>query len=188
MEMVTRWRVVLLDVWMGLSGAWTSPWVGLPPSPSPTRVTSRPKELAAVLPAQNLSSFPNNLPLFPATFWQLGGGGGGAFLLTFNLPNACSHRGDPNPAEYPGMQSICSESQLLRCQQGLFQTWKGGWGWSVEAAALLSKAGPGGKRSGSTGWLEKRAGLRKDNKQRKGAWGPLLCSFPTCFMWSHQLF
>lgn len=94
-------------------------------------------------------------------------------LLPFNLPNAWSHRGDPNPADHPGMQSICNESQLPWCQLGLFQTWRGSEEGSVEAAAeLVSKAGP--RKEERQHWLEwgksALAGMRKVNNQEQGAW------------------
>lgn len=164
MEMVSRWSVVLLDTWLGLTGAWTTPSTNHPPphststaSPSPAQITSRPTPESGWLGFCPYKTFSVSLTIFSlilAMFWQLQG-------LFFSSLSTClmlrATGETQNPAEHPGMQSICNESQLQRCQRGLFQTERGneGGGVGVAAAELVSRAGPG-KRSGNTGWKEER--------------------------------
>lgn len=60
----------------GLHWGLTTPWLSLhgipPPCSSYQQVQTR-ERLAGVLPAENLSSFPNNFPLILAIIWQLWG-------------------------------------------------------------------------------------------------------------------
>lgn len=138
---------------------WASQGLGQAPESAPTasrallRLPAGPSQAAAgwrpggTRPSQFSSQFsPLPCNVLPAVRPLL--------LLPFNSPNASSHRGDPDPAEeHPGMRSICNESQLRRCQQGLFQTWRGNGEGSVEAAAgPVSKAAPRTEERGH--WLE----------------------------------
>lgn len=103
MEMVSRWSVVLLDTWLGLTGAWTTPSANHAPPlnlhciPQPCSNYQQAhirERLAGVLPVQNVFSFPNNFFPHPCNVLAAAGP---LFLLSFNLPYASSHRGDPKP-------------------------------------------------------------------------------------------
>lgn len=130
MEVVSRWPVVLLHVWLGLTGSWTTtPYNSTSmASPSPDQITSRPTPGSGWPGSCSHKTFAVSLTIFPlilAMFWQL------RDLFCSSLSTCLMLRAageTPNPAEPPGMQSICNESQLQRCQQGLFQTERGNEG------------------------------------------------------------
>ena len=104
-------------------------------SPSPAQITSRPTPGSGWLGSCPHKTFSVSLTIFPlilAMFWQLQG-------LFFSSLSTClvlrATRETQNPAEHPGMQSICNESQLQRCQRGLFQTERGNEGGGVRGSS-----------------------------------------------------
>ena len=100
-----------LQMVCGASGYMTGPHWGLdnplhkpPPPPLNLHCIPQPcsnyqqahtrERLAGVLPVQNVFSFPNNFFPHPCNVLAAAGP---LFLLSFNLPYASSHRGDPKP-------------------------------------------------------------------------------------------
>ena len=156
MEMVSRWRVVLLDVWTGLAGAWTSPWICLHRVPGPCssyqQAPAR-KRLAGVLPAQNLSSFPHSFPLFLAMFWQLWG------LLFSSLSTRLMFRatGETQTLQnIPECKAFAMSHSCGGASKGCSRPLEGaGRGQSKQLQGLCQRLDPG-QRSGGTGWNEER--------------------------------
>lgn len=116
-------------------------------SPRLAQITSRPTPGSGWLGSCPHKTFSVSLTIFSlilAMFWQLQS----LFFSSLSTCLVLRATGETqNPAEHPGMQSICNESQLQRCQRGLFQTERGNEGGGVRGSC----------RACVKGWTRKEA-------------------------------
>lgn len=136
--------------------AWSSPWVSLPcvPRPCSSYQQAQARErLAGVLPAQNLSSFPNNFPLFLAVFWQLWG----PFFSSFSTCLMLGATGETQTLQnIPECKAFAMSHSCGGASKGCSRLGEGARrGQSKQLQSLCQRLDPG-KRSGSPGWIEER--------------------------------
>ena len=184
MEMVSRWPVGLLDTRLGLTGAWTTPSHPTPllslhciPQPCSNYQQAYTRErLAGVLPAQNVFSFPNNFSPHPCNVLAAAGP---LFLLSFNLPCASSHRGDPKPCRTSRNAKHLQWVTAAEVPARAVPDWEREWGRRGQGQQLQSLCQRLDQERGAA-TLAKR---RKENHQEKSVQGPLLWSISTCSAW-----